>query len=138
MGGRMSRNKGSRIEREIVEKHREAHLHAERVPLSGAAGGSFSGDVEVTVAGSLFRAEVKARSGGAGFKTLEGWLGDNDFLFLRRDRAEPLVAMTWESYIQLMKRVADPPSDMDGSTSERPHESSKSTPAASDGGSQKD
>ena len=98
-GGAASRRKGSRIEREIVNRHREIGIHAERVPLSGAAKGSFAGDV--IVAGMV--AEVKARSGGSGFKTLERWLGDNDLLFLRRDRAEPLVVLSWATYVRLLK-----------------------------------
>lgn len=79
------RRKGSRIEREIVQAHRDRGIHAERVPLSGAVGGSFTGDV--VIAGRL-RAEVKARRSGSGFATLERWLGENDCLFLRRDRAD--------------------------------------------------
>ena len=51
-------------------------------------------------------AEVKARAGGDGFKTLERWLGDNDLLFLRRDRSTPLVVMPWSLYQDLMARPA--------------------------------
>jgi len=47
-------------------------------------------------------AEVKARANGEGFATLERWLGENDLLFPRRDRAPPLVVMNWEMYIRLM------------------------------------
>ena len=36
MSGAKHRRKGDRIEREIVELHRELGIHAERVPLSGA------------------------------------------------------------------------------------------------------
>ena len=43
--GRMSKRKGDRIEREIVNLLKEAGIHAERVPLPGAVGGSFSGDI---------------------------------------------------------------------------------------------
>jgi len=93
-----SRDKGNRIEREIVNRHLDAGIYAERVPLSGAAGGSFSGDLRI---GEL-RGEVKARRSGEGFKTLERWLGDNDLLFLRRDRSEPLVVMNWATYQCLM------------------------------------
>jgi hypothetical protein len=32
---------------------------------------------------------------GAGFATLERWLGDADALFLRRYRADPLVVLPW-------------------------------------------
>jgi hypothetical protein len=38
---------------------------------------------------------VKARGNGEGFATLERWLGDNDALFLRRDRAEPVIVLPW-------------------------------------------
>jgi Holliday junction resolvase len=98
--GRPSRAKGIRVEREFVHLHRDAGIPAERVPLSGAAGGRFAGDL--VVAGRL-RGEVKARKDGAGFATLERWLGDNDLLFLRRNRAEPLVVMPWAVYASLMR-----------------------------------
>ncbi len=99
MNKRGSRLKGSRIEREIVQKHKDIGIFAERVPLSGAAGGSYSGDVVIDHG---LRAEVKARSGGSGFQTLERWMGDNDLLFLRRDRSEPMVAMPWTTYQKLI------------------------------------
>jgi hypothetical protein len=35
-GGRHSRDKGNRIEREIVERHKSLGVHAKRYPLSGA------------------------------------------------------------------------------------------------------
>ena len=47
--GRMSRSKGSRVEREFVNKLRDSGVYAERVPLSGAAGGQFSGDLVIPV-----------------------------------------------------------------------------------------
>jgi hypothetical protein len=51
--------------------------------------------------------EVKARGGGAGFKTLDRWLGDNNALFLRRDRAEPLVVLPWRSWLRLLLQLKD-------------------------------
>ena len=45
--GKMSRDKGARRERELVNIFKDNNIHAERVPLSGAAGGRFSGDVDV-------------------------------------------------------------------------------------------
>jgi hypothetical protein len=94
-----SRRKGSRIEREIVALHVELGVVAERIPLSGSAGGSFKGDIEIAGIG---RAEVKARANGKGFATLERWLGDNAALFLRRDRQPPLVLLPWSTYATLM------------------------------------
>lgn len=90
--------KGDRCEREIVTLHQAIGITAQRVPLSGAAGGLFSGDV---VIGDM-RAEVKARKSGDGFKTLETWLGNNDLLFLKRDRQKPIVVLPWATYQKLM------------------------------------
>ena len=101
--GRMSRNKGRRIENELVHKHKDMGVDCERVPLSGSAGGRFAGDLVIEHDGALYRAEVKARATGNGFKTLEGWIGDHDMLFLRRDRAEPMVVLTWRTYAKLME-----------------------------------
>lgn len=95
-----SREKGDRAERALVTLHHMAGIPAERIPLSGAMGGSFSGDLRIA---DTYTAEVKARKDGAGFKTLEGWLGRNDLLFLRRDRTTPIVVLSWETYIHLMK-----------------------------------
>jgi len=103
MNGAGARSKGCRIEREIVHLLQEAGIVAERVPLSGGQGGSYTGDVMVhgLLCGSL-KCEVKARAGGDGFKTLEGWLGDNDLLFLRRDRRPPMVVMEMGTLLKLM------------------------------------
>ena len=98
--GKFSRDKGARGEREIVARHLALGVHAERVPLSGAAGGSFQGDVDIANVG---RCEVKMRSGGDGFRTLEKWLADNAALFLRRDRQSPLVVLPWETWERVLK-----------------------------------
>lgn len=105
--GKFSRDKGGRIEREIVNLLKGEGIHAERVPLSGAAGGLFAGDIKFLD----YVAEVKARKGGTGFKTIERWLGDNDMLFLRRDRAAPLVVMPWSQLILLLQQPLEADSD---------------------------
>ncbi len=46
-GGRASRDKGNRAERAIVKFLQERGFAAERVPLSGSAGGSYLGDLTV-------------------------------------------------------------------------------------------
>ena len=99
--GKPSRDKGARVEREMVHAlNYIPGVVAERVPLSGAAGGSYVGDIsfEITPGAGDQKpqpmvAEVKARKSGDGFKTLERWLGSNDMLFLKRNRAEPLLVM---------------------------------------------
>ena len=70
------------------------------MPLSGALGGDLSGDLHIE---KTFKAEVKARKEGAGFKTLENWMGDHDMLFLKRNNKKPMVAMTWDSYVELIE-----------------------------------
>ena len=45
MSGRRSRDKGARVERGIVRALQAVGFAAARVPLSGAAGGRFAGDV---------------------------------------------------------------------------------------------
>jgi hypothetical protein len=83
--GSKSKQKGYRLEHELVEKLRELGLKAERIPLSGQAGGSFSGDLIV----EGLKAEVKGRADG--FKSIYKWLEGVDILFIKADRKEWLV-----------------------------------------------
>ena len=105
--GKPSRDKGARREREIVAAHIAIGCHAERVPLSGAVRSQGNGaDVDIYAFGpnqAPLVCEVKARKSGDGFKTLEGWLGEHDALFLRRDRAEPLVVLPWRTWAQMVR-----------------------------------
>jgi hypothetical protein len=108
-GGRRSRDKGNRREREIVERHKALGVHAERYPLSGASRFRGAGhDIDIYALGSEAAplvAEVKARASGGGFTTLERWLGEYDLLVLRRDHADPLVLLPWRTWAALLKRV---------------------------------
>lgn len=61
MSGRMSRNKGKRVEYEVRNYFRMLGYSADRVPSSGAAQG-FKGDVRVYNQNEEFLVEVKARS----------------------------------------------------------------------------
>ena len=90
-GGKASRQKGDRFERAVVKLLNEAGIPAERVPLSGSAGGSFSGDIKAQLFGRPFVIEAKAR--GDGFKQLYEWLLERDVLVLRADRQECLVVL---------------------------------------------
>jgi Holliday junction resolvase len=62
--GAMSKRKGSRIERELVQLHKDIGVHCERYPLSGASRFRGSGhDIDIYVHGreaEPFVAEVKA------------------------------------------------------------------------------
>jgi hypothetical protein len=109
MSGRGHRQKGDRIEREIVERHGAIGIHAERYPLSGASRFRGSGhDVDIYLFGTgeaPIKAEVKGRKNGAGFVTLENWIGPYDALFLRKDRTDPMVLIPWRVWAQLIERV---------------------------------
>ncbi len=93
------KHKGNRVENQMVKLLHDADIPAQRVPLSGQVGGLFSGDIRIA---ENYTAEVKARKNGEGFATIQRWLGENDFLFLKQDRKSPIVVMTWEMYIALM------------------------------------
>jgi hypothetical protein len=118
--------------------HRDIGIHAERVPLSGAAGGSYCGDVIIrtnlknkSVPGcgkkdmpardavknanpakhpNAITGEIKARKNAAGFKVVRDWLHGNDLLFLVEDRKEPIVAMPWQMYVRFLLQ-SDPTPD---------------------------
>lgn len=108
-GGRRFRDKGNRIEREIVARHLEINIKAERYPLSGASRFRGSGhDIDLYIFGneeSPAVCEVKGRKSGAGFVTLEKWLGEYDALFLRRNNADPLVVLPWRIWARLIDKV---------------------------------
>lgn len=103
MGGRSSKQKGSRRERQVVEKFLGEGIQAQRVPLSGAAAG-FKGDVWAELAGERLVVEVKARANGEGFATLERWIEGAQALVLWRDRTEPMVLMNWSEWVKRVKR----------------------------------
>jgi hypothetical protein len=67
----------------------------ERVPLSGAAGGSYTGDVVAD--GVLF--ECKARKDG--FKQIYQWLEGVDAVALRADRKGWLVVLPLATYMEI-------------------------------------
>src|SRR5262245_66142550 len=95
MSGAKHRQKGNRIERELVALHHALGFRCERYPSSGATRFRGSGhDIDLYLRGPDEAPQVfesKARGNGGGFVTLEKWLQDFDGLFLRRDHADPLV-----------------------------------------------
>src|SRR5215831_10437170 len=91
-GGRGPGDKGRRDERSLVRLLRGLGFRAARIPLSGAAGGSFAGDVVLHLQGGVkLTAEVKCRADG--FKQIYKWLRGRDLLVIRADRSDPLVVM---------------------------------------------
>ncbi len=94
MPGKSCRRKGYEGERELV------HLlpGAYRVPLSGAAGGEFSGDV---IWPPLGRGESKRRKDA--FRSLYKWLEGKDWLAVRADRREWLVVLTLDKLLEVIR-----------------------------------
>jgi Holliday junction resolvase len=109
MSGARHRQKGNRIERELVERHKAIGIHSERYPLSGSSRFRGSGhDLDIYALGreeAPLVVEVKARKNGAGFVQLETWLGEYDALFLRRNHADPLIMLPWRTWAALLAKV---------------------------------
>jgi Holliday junction resolvase len=103
-GGRASRDKGNRAERAIVRFLQERGFAAERVPLSGSAGGSYLGDLTVPVLNIDRVVEVKCRRDG--FRELYKWLIGRDILIVRADRSEPLVVLPLKLAAEIAAKAA--------------------------------
>jgi hypothetical protein len=88
-GGPRSRNKGARAERALVRFLQEHGFAAERVPLSGSAGGRFVGDLSLPLLGIDRCVEVKCR--GNGFRKLYDWLVARELLIVWADRRAMLA-----------------------------------------------
>lgn len=89
--GASQRRKGLDGEREFARL-----IGGKRVPLSGAAGGEFSGDV---VDSRGWRWEVKRRRNG--WQELYKWLDGADVLAVRADRRPWLVVMPLDRFLDL-------------------------------------
>ena len=98
-----SRDKGARFERQIVNDLQALGLGAEKMPLSGALGGRFGGDISVPVQREDWRGEAKCRADGQGFKTIYDWIWGNRLLFLKKDRQRTLVVMHLEDFAHLAR-----------------------------------
>jgi hypothetical protein len=96
-----SRDRGNRLGRALIHALENAGFAVERVPLGGAAGGRFGGDLSVPILGVDRRVEVKAHANG--FRKLYQWLGDDDFLIVRADRSEPLVILAFCFAVEIAK-----------------------------------
>jgi Holliday junction resolvase len=103
MSGRRSRAKGACTERGIVNALKAIGIAAVRVPLSGAVGGRFGGDVVLPLVGRDLCVEVKARADG--FRELYSWLNERDVPIVKADRQEPLVIVRLSLAADIAKQV---------------------------------
>ncbi len=106
MGGKMSRSKGARGERELVNLLKAHGIDAHRVPLSGAMRG-YPDDViaDISRTGSPERIEVKLRA--QGFKRIYGWLQDCYAVAFRGDREEWIICLRLGDLLSLAGEPAD-------------------------------
>ena len=77
---------------------KDAGIEAERVPLSGACGGTFAGDI--LIRGRRYEAKIRCN----GFLELYKWIDGNHGVILRADRREGLVVLRVADWIELMKK----------------------------------
>jgi Holliday junction resolvase len=103
MSGKRSHSKGVRTERSIVNVLQANGIAAVRVPLSGAVGGRFAGDLILPLLGRDLCVEVKARA--AGFRELYSWLAERDVLIVKADRQEPLVVLRMSLAAEIARLV---------------------------------
>ena len=104
--GKSQRDKGARREREVVNHWIARGIKAARVPLSGACGGDYAGDLDLYAFGkdeAPLIGEVKARATGGGFRTITKWLATNDFLVLHEDHSERLYVLPERIMQRLIK-----------------------------------
>jgi Archaeal holliday junction resolvase (hjc) len=109
-GGKASRDKGNRAERAIVKFLQDRGFAAERVPLSGSAGGSYLGDLTVPILNIDRVVEVKVRA--KGFSQLYDWLIDRDILIVRADRSEPLVVLPLKLAAEIAEKAGACPAEL--------------------------
>lgn len=92
-----SRQKGDRFEVSCVNRLKELGIEAQRVPLSGAAGGQFGSDL--VVAGHKIECKTRKRA----WTDLFNWLPGNHALFIKADRTDTLVVMSLETFAETLK-----------------------------------
>ena len=95
-GGSSSKRTGSRYEQELIRELAKKGIPAQRIPLSGAAGGHFGSDVMVFPSPIVsFAVEVKYRSSTSGFKKFLSAWSDLDYQPLRM---EPYLVLKLEDF----------------------------------------
>lgn len=102
------KQKGTRVENLVRDKLLEIGLSAERVPLSGALGGKYDGDIVIpSIEHPEFVTEVKARKNNSGFAVIQNWMKDKDMLFIKQNNKEFIVVLPWKIYEKLIKKYYD-------------------------------
>jgi hypothetical protein len=103
----MSRRKGSREELQVRDVLKVIDPEAQRVPLSGAGGGKFAGDVTFDAGpeGSPDHWVIECKIRANGFSQLYGWIGANDILTVRRNNDERLWVVRENTMVALLQAL---------------------------------
>lgn len=86
-----------------MRRFRGLGIEAERVPHSGAMGGSLAGkgDIEVSLAGRKRRVEVKVGKDRMP-KTIIKWMQEAEIVLVKDDRATTNVIIDWSLFAKLI------------------------------------
>ncbi len=94
--------KGDNFERAVKNLLEAEGIRCTRTLLPAQAGKQDPGDLLIE---GTFRAECKCRKAAKadGLITISKWLGDKDFLIAKRNYNPPIVVVTWQNFINLLK-----------------------------------
>ena len=99
MSGLKSKNKGYRFENACVNAFKAFGFDCRRMPLSGALGGEFAGDLRIALDGRDRIFQLKCLSNG--YRTIYAALAGHDGLIIKADREEPLVVLPLSFFLSL-------------------------------------
>ena len=98
--GKMQRDKGNRVERELNKYFQDNGFFSKKVPLSGAVE-HYKGDLILKLMEKEYQIEVKARKDG--FKTIHQFLKSNDILALKANNKPFLLVFEIDKFIEIVK-----------------------------------
>jgi len=99
-----SKDKGRRLENQVVTLLVEKGIAAERIPLSGSLGGKYGADVVIgSVDNQKARIECKNRESLGDY--LWDWLaqGGSDYLVIKKNQKKPLILMDFDHFVDLLR-----------------------------------
>ena len=96
-----SKRKGSGYELEVVRDHLALGVQASKMPLSGALGGKYSGDVQV--AGLIGECKRRRKGFSSLYKAIDQGKQPADILFVRDDHQKTLVVLPWSTWVKFLK-----------------------------------
>jgi len=100
MSGRKSKDKGYRHENQTAKRWRAKGLDCVRMPLSGALGGQWAGDLRATICGRELVIQLKALADG--WKGIYSAIRNHDCLIIKADHEDPLVVMPEALFLSLI------------------------------------